>query len=658
MSPSILHHPHHQQRKQHDRDRNRNALHEINTPPLTETRKTTSSSTSSNHTEHDHANNMKDVQAILFPSCSTNANTSISSDAKSNATCSTAALSYAATSITSSTLGLTRNRHSSTTTSTSRYQSTPTPTTTHRRFVNVKTQHTHVNTTEPRSPKRTNTTIATAMTKMTPCSLDSPIPMKNAQLSLLDMTMDDTHDDESSVDDYSPFKKHHRQHRQKRQQQQQQDLSAASPSSTAATTQFLQEEDKINTMDRTETTADMSMATTMTSELGNSIMEQTEKNLAAISESMSGSFCKGGADIELGLNNSCTMPDCSSFNNSDSAGKSSFSDTVAQNKLFYDFNYLLGSKVTPCCEEKTFFMSCLGGGIGGYSFSSEEEEDGTDHIHKIRNRAGESWRARAYRIRRLREQRMMKDGGGGVGDGSDDNNFPTYSLSNRRQLSMERAIGKSQSMNEKLVTTNKNSNSNSNSNTKVDRSSWKTGGKPKHEMNSDPLGRMIGDCIAPIRPIAEDSVELEVVWNTETDLCYDSDPGETSFRKSLVSDKKSIVSTATTITPTSKLSKSMTRSKSTGMGLQPSSSGSRRRKTRYYSSLDYKDEDDHILGENGSFDIHVSFEDDADEDDTSFNTVDNLDDSSRYNGIAPRFNERRKNAIQEDLGIAQDVQVS
>ena len=60
-------------------------------------------------------------------------------------------------------------------------------------------------------------------------------------------------------------------------------------------------------------------------------------------------------------------------------------------------------------------------------------------------------------------------------------------------------------------------------------------GKPKQEINSDPLGRMIGDCIEPITRSTEED-EFELVWKQrqelfdDQDLCYDSDPGEASFR--------------------------------------------------------------------------------------------------------------------------------
>lgn len=367
-------------------------------------------------------------------------------------------------------------------------------------------------------------------------------------------------------------------------------------------------------------------------------MEQTEKNLAAISESMSGSFCAQGD-----INNSCTMPDCGNLRQPSGNNNVLFSDRLVQNRLLDDFNYLLGSNVMPCCEEKTFFSSCF----GTLSPDDNIEED----VNKIRNRAGESWRARAYRIRRLREERMLK------GDSFE------YSLSNRRQVSLERVIGKSHSaegrmdhfLSEKTPSDNQHHSS----------SNWQRGSmRPKHEVHSDPLGRIIGDCIDPISPVKEDAVELEVVWKQQDDLCYDSDPGETSFRKSLVSKKK--------LKKPNTPSKNMTRRKSLSLGekVEAGRVGNIRRRRNPISSLDrkyegegeYDEEDDDSLGENGSFQIHVSFEhdsDDGDDDDESSCDVfagKNNRDENPWHGGRPRFHQLGKKTVQEDLGIAQNVQ--
>ncbi len=437
-------------------------------------------------------------------------------------------------------------------------------------------------------------------------SLSAPVTL-HSQSSLLDMTIDESHDDEISID------------------------HGASTSPHKVKSKRFHDND--NSTNSNEVTADSTMPNTSDFDLGSSIMEQTEKNLAAISESMSGSFCAQGADV----NNSCTLPDCSNFSGDASKRKLLFSDTVIQNRLLDDFNFLLGSNDMPCTEEKNIcnwiVLNCFG------TVDNQSVDNTVEESNKIRNRAGESWRARAYRIRRLREERMMKS----------EDDF-VYSLSNRRQLSMDRTLRKSRSAEGRI---DHPAPSKLQKNQQANRQRYPR--RPKHEVNSDPLGRMIGDCIDPISPVKEDAVELEIVWkDQETDLCYDSDPGETSYRKSLVSKKKGLHDATTP-------SRYISRSKSAGVQNEPTQSrfgqSRRRRNPKIHSSLDQEQDEDPYLGGNGSFDIHVSFEEESEYDEDTNDSIEGNPIESPWYASTPTFKNMRKKALKEDTSIAQTVQV-
>ena len=357
-------------------------------------------------------------------------------------------------------------------------------------------------------------------------------------------------------------------------------------------------------------------------------MEQTEKNLAAISESMTGSFCHNpsledpSTTTSSKLNCHNPMPDCASFEYRNDANtsksKSLFSDTLVQNRLLDDFKYLLGNNVMPCCEEKTILAGCL-----GLNHVDEKESDlEISNEPRIRNRAGESWRARAYRIRRLREEKML------LTRNTNTMPPPKSNMGFRRQLSMERAIGKSHSAD--YSTPNRSMGLKSKSKRSQKFRTW--------EDPSDALGRMIGDCIDPIAP-KEEAVELEVVWKQE-DLCYDSDPGETFVREETKEE----------------MPKEMTRSKSLEDQLKEEKKHNSRRRN-YHSSLDRKD---HFLGENGSFDVHVSFEDsdscDSYDDEESCDSGSSMGRQWYGSAHTPSLNQVRKNALREDNGVAHHVQ--
>lgn len=471
--------------------------------------------------------------------------------------------------------------------------------------------------------------------------LHVPIPM-HSHSSLLDTTMDESHEDEASLDQLRKYSGH---------------LSKS-----------------YNHHSLMDTTNDSSF--NQSYDLGSSIMEQTEKNLVAISESMTtGSFCAQGNDIH----NSCTMPDCTLYSDENDSSKKGglFSDTLVQNRLFSDFHYLLGSDVLPCCEEKSLLANCLGGSSIFHMYYNEEEGAFSSALEredsrKIRNRAGESWRARAYRIRKLREERMVKSG----------DNFTTnmyssagativpYTFSNRRQLSMERAIGKSHSTDGTTFFQSPIPVKQQNGCLSASGCDWQSTRRPKHEVNSDPLGRMIGDCIEPIAPSKEDSVELEIVWKQDpyADLCYDSDPGETSFRTSLLNSKNDGDEYVQAEDKKGSKKAQMTRSQSlvfqTDEAIKSHVRNRNRRNRNRYSSFDRKNDEnyDHFLGGNDSFDIHVSFEQDDvsfgehhDHNDEDYDSV--LDEDKQMFGSTPKLNALRKHTLNEDFGIAHKVQV-
>lgn len=130
-----------------------------------------------------------------------------------------------------------------------------------------------------------------------------------------------------------------------------------------------------------------------------------ERGIANISESLSGSFCTQGNEV----NNSCTMMNCSTYvSDKVKQKKLLFSDKILQNRLMDDLHYILGSSTSPCCNEKSIFTNCMG---KDFPSTAAETILNLDREGDIRNRAGESWRARAYRIKRLREERMIQDAG-------------------------------------------------------------------------------------------------------------------------------------------------------------------------------------------------------------------------------------------------------
>jgi len=229
-----------------------------------------------------------------------------------------------------------------------------------------------------------------------------------------------------------------------------------------------------------------------------SFMEQTENSLANISETLTGSFCNQGE-----MSNCCVLTD----RNDDTHNKGLYSDNIVRTRLMEDFNYLLGNDTTPCWEERDLFCNFF------FTPPSEEGFEAELGGSKIRNRAGESWRARAYRIKRLRESRNVQDV-----------SFPEQNQGIRHSYSMD-GFGHQSKMKQ-------NSTDLHTSQRRRARNL-----KPKHEINADPLGCIIGNCIEPILNLNGEENELEVVWKDQEhdillgeDLCYDSDPGESSCR--------------------------------------------------------------------------------------------------------------------------------
>lgn len=241
-----------------------------------------------------------------------------------------------------------------------------------------------------------------------------------------------------------------------------------------------------------------------------SFMEQTENNLVNISETLTGSFCNQGE-----ISNPCHISDCClSKDEINESNKSlSYSDQIVQNRLMDDFNYLLGNEATPCCEERDVFCNFFFRPSQDVGFEAEFSGNGDS---KIRNRAGESWRARAYRIKRLRESRNAYDSPNAWNNDQHQGVRQSYSMDgHRHQMKTKQSAERHSSQRRRTRQS-----------------------KPKHEINSDPLGCIIGDCIEPILNIEGEENELEVVLRQQDqhdflfgeDLCYDSDPGESSCR--------------------------------------------------------------------------------------------------------------------------------
>lgn len=227
-----------------------------------------------------------------------------------------------------------------------------------------------------------------------------------------------------------------------------------------------------------------------------------ERGIANISESLSGSFCTKGNEV----NNSCTMiNNCSTYvSDKINQKKMLFSDQILQNRLMDDFHYILGSSTNPCCAEKSLFINCMG---KGFPTAAAETSVNIDRDGDIRNRAGESWRARAYRIKRLREERMIQDNG-------------LVQALTGIQIS-DHAIGRSASFSHHRQ-----------------KQAAAVYIRPKQEVNVEALGCMIGDCIEPISMWDGDHDEIELMtrqeYLDEQDLCYDSDPGIVSIAQKKV----------------------------------------------------------------------------------------------------------------------------
>ena len=222
-----------------------------------------------------------------------------------------------------------------------------------------------------------------------------------------------------------------------------------------------------------------------------------ERSIANLSASLSGSFCTRGDEVGF--------MDCRNLSDRISQ-KVHFSDKIIQDRVMKDLNYLLGSTTNPCCMEKGLFSDCFGSG----KTTTTLETTLTSVEAKIRNRAGESWRARAYRIKRLREEKMIQDSSwrstimksGNISSGMDDG------------ISWEdNAMARSTSFGHKPFSVPNSTNAM----------------KPMQEFNVEPLGCMIGDCIEPISSLESNDVEVDrQEYIDEQDLCYDSDPGISS----------------------------------------------------------------------------------------------------------------------------------
>lgn len=248
-------------------------------------------------------------------------------------------------------------------------------------------------------------------------------------------------------------------------------------------------------------------------------------SLIKLSESISTSFCTTGSEVitnDIAISNPCTAPDCSSIQicgedhpDGSQPQTMQFSDRILQNRIMQDLNYILGSTATPCCMERSLFSDCFGNSL--IVRDTHTVQMATSYGDKVRNRAGESWRARAYRIRRLREEKMLQEG------------FQPHSLVTSQSMDGLRGglIWKNVNKRENYIGSNVYSQQ-TQSRREKDLTTPKA--RPKQEVQYEPLGCMIGDCIGPISPVEGNDFEVELKNNDDNfldddDFCYDSDPG-------------------------------------------------------------------------------------------------------------------------------------
>lgn len=234
-------------------------------------------------------------------------------------------------------------------------------------------------------------------------------------------------------------------------------------------------------------------------------------SLIKLSESISTSFCTSGSEVimnDISIANPCTAPSGSSFQicgnkyveEESQPPTMQFSDRILQNRIMQDLNYILGSTAIPCCMERSLFSDCFGNSFR----DTHTVQMATSYSDKVRNRAGESWRARAYRIRRLREEKMLQEG-------FQPHTFVTSQSMDGIRGGLTHCSGSNVYLQEPQ--------------------SWRgkdltiPNARPKQEVKYEPLGCMIGDCIGPISPVEGNDFEVELKVENDDDFCYDSDPG-------------------------------------------------------------------------------------------------------------------------------------
>lgn len=338
-------------------------------------------------------------------------------------------------------------------------------------------------------PSLTNSSVSTLdVSRQGPLHTSLSLPLQPTQSSLLDMTRDSSQDDTQELSmDFG--------------------LSSAYHSPDTSLIDEEEDDDFSNCEEDDHAHSSRSQLATSSSD-SFSLMG---RGLANISESMSGSFCTQGKEV----NSSC-VSDCTAYVSDKVSSKNMlFADRILQNRLMNDFHYLLGSESSPCSAEKSLF--CFGK-KDAVNDDSMETILFNEKAVKIRNRAGESWRARAYKIKRLTEERMMQESG------------LIQSMESSLKLDSSAPVTRSISFNHYHEHRQRRFDNNLM--------------KPKQEVNVEPLGCMIGDCIEPISPLEGDQANNNDNEDSchdifdEQDLCYDSDPGIATYHRT--SDTKSV----------------------------------------------------------------------------------------------------------------------
>jgi len=251
-----------------------------------------------------------------------------------------------------------------------------------------------------------------------------------------------------------------------------------------------------------------------------STLEQTGESLGFLSETFTGNFCANQID-------QCQQGAYNLVSGNSSKGSSSLlSEKLAQGQILKDIHFLLGSSVAPCCEENNFLLTCFQPFLFCCSGNPNDEKSENSCVISIRNRAGESWRARAYRIRRLREEHMnikVDCSQDSTSSGSSRNRKPSHSHRSRTTDPIKSSRSADDDAHHKI------------------RNRESSPPPVIVEDSQNSFGCNIAHCMDPMSSSPQrGNIEIinkekqsnnqNKIFDVEEDLCYDSDPGDRSHK--------------------------------------------------------------------------------------------------------------------------------